>query len=128
MYFPERVEAGARGKWFRIQLQRQLRCGRIVDADGRAAAHTGVKCNDWAGHRIGVGFCCQQGASPACNQPFVLHVPLDTVRKLNVAFPARLPFEELLRIDVALEGEWSETVRPRASAICEASVRFQISV
>lgn len=31
----------------------------IVDADGRAAAHTGVKCNDWAGHRIGVGFCCQ---------------------------------------------------------------------
>ncbi len=31
----------------------------IVDADGRAAAHTGVKCNEWAGHRIGVGFCCQ---------------------------------------------------------------------
>lgn len=31
----------------------------IVDADGRAAAHTGVKCNAWAGHRIGVGFCCQ---------------------------------------------------------------------
>lgn len=31
----------------------------IVDAEGRAAAHTGVKCNAWAGHRIGVGFCCQ---------------------------------------------------------------------
>lgn len=31
----------------------------IVDAQGRAAAHTGVRCNAWAGHRIGVGFCCQ---------------------------------------------------------------------
>jgi uncharacterized Ntn-hydrolase superfamily protein len=36
-----------------------LRQVGIVDADGRAAAHTGVECNTWAGHRIGVGFCCQ---------------------------------------------------------------------
>lgn len=49
-----------------------------------------------AGAVLGVGFCCEQGASPECNQPFVVHVPLDTVRKLNVAFPAQLPFEDLL--------------------------------
>jgi uncharacterized Ntn-hydrolase superfamily protein len=38
------------------QAQRQV---GVVDSDGRAAAHTGVKCNAWAGHRLGVGFCCQ---------------------------------------------------------------------
>src|SRR5690606_15728871 len=31
----------------------------IVDVQGGTAAHTGVKCFDWAGHRIGVGFTCQ---------------------------------------------------------------------
>lgn len=31
----------------------------IVDVNGRAAAHTGVNCTPWAGHRIGVGFACQ---------------------------------------------------------------------
>lgn len=31
----------------------------IVDVNGRAAAHTGVNCTAWAGHRIGVGFACQ---------------------------------------------------------------------
>jgi uncharacterized Ntn-hydrolase superfamily protein len=31
----------------------------IVDVHGGTAAHTGTKCFDWAGHRIGVGFTCQ---------------------------------------------------------------------
>jgi uncharacterized Ntn-hydrolase superfamily protein len=36
--------------------QRQL---GIVDAKGGAAAYTGAKCNDWAGHEVGEGFACQ---------------------------------------------------------------------
>jgi len=31
----------------------------IVDAAGRAAAYTGAKCMDWAGHEVGEGFTCQ---------------------------------------------------------------------
>ncbi len=31
----------------------------IVDRAGRAAAHTGEKCFDWAGHRVGDGYTCQ---------------------------------------------------------------------
>jgi uncharacterized Ntn-hydrolase superfamily protein len=31
----------------------------IVDAKGRAAAYTGTACLDWAGHRVGEGFCAQ---------------------------------------------------------------------
>jgi uncharacterized Ntn-hydrolase superfamily protein len=31
----------------------------LVDVRGGAAAHTGVDCTAWAGHRIGVGFACQ---------------------------------------------------------------------
>lgn len=31
----------------------------IVDAHGRAAAHTGAECHDWAGHRVGNGYACQ---------------------------------------------------------------------
>jgi uncharacterized Ntn-hydrolase superfamily protein len=31
----------------------------IVDAKGRAAAHTGAGCLDWAGHRTGEGFTVQ---------------------------------------------------------------------
>jgi len=31
----------------------------IVDRSGRAAAHTGEKCFDWAGHRVGDGYTCQ---------------------------------------------------------------------
>ena len=31
----------------------------IVDAQGRAAAHTGAKCMEWAGHEVGDGFACQ---------------------------------------------------------------------
>lgn len=38
------------------QAERQV---GIVDLNGGTAAHTGVKCFPWAGHRIGVGFTCQ---------------------------------------------------------------------
>lgn len=31
----------------------------IVDADGKAAAHTGRDCSSWAGHRLGDGYTCQ---------------------------------------------------------------------
>jgi len=31
----------------------------IVDAKGRAVAHTGTECMDWAGHVIGDGYACQ---------------------------------------------------------------------
>jgi uncharacterized Ntn-hydrolase superfamily protein len=31
----------------------------IVDAQGRAAAHTGSSCLDWAGHRTGAGYAAQ---------------------------------------------------------------------
>ncbi|MFB6287053.1 MAG: DUF1028 domain-containing protein [Candidatus Bipolaricaulia bacterium] len=31
----------------------------LVDARGRAAAHTGAECYDWAGHHIGEGYTCQ---------------------------------------------------------------------
>lgn len=31
----------------------------LVDARGKAAAFTGEKCFDWAGHRVGEGYCCQ---------------------------------------------------------------------
>lgn len=31
----------------------------IVDRNGQAAAYTGPACQDWAGHLVGEGFCCQ---------------------------------------------------------------------
>lgn len=31
----------------------------MVDARGQAAAFTGKRCMDWAGHHVGDGFCCQ---------------------------------------------------------------------
>jgi uncharacterized Ntn-hydrolase superfamily protein len=31
----------------------------VVDAHGGAAAHTGARCFDWAGHHVGDGFTCQ---------------------------------------------------------------------
>ncbi|HTW39724.1 MAG TPA: DUF1028 domain-containing protein [Thermoplasmata archaeon] len=31
----------------------------VVDRNGGAAAFTGKKCMDWAGHEVGDGFCCQ---------------------------------------------------------------------
>ncbi len=39
--------------------QREERQVGIVDANGRAATFTGSACPDWAGGRIGDGYCCQ---------------------------------------------------------------------
>jgi uncharacterized Ntn-hydrolase superfamily protein len=39
-----------------LRERRQVAC---VDAQGRAAAHTGKDCYEWAGHRIGQGYSCQ---------------------------------------------------------------------
>ena len=38
------------------RTQRQL---GIVDGEGRSASYTGAECNDWAGHRNGVGYAAQ---------------------------------------------------------------------
>lgn len=38
---------------------RETRQLGIVTADGRAAAHTGVECLAWAGHRVGDGYAVQ---------------------------------------------------------------------
>ncbi|NLE77122.1 MAG: DUF1028 domain-containing protein [Chloroflexi bacterium] len=46
-----------------LLLRRDQEPGRrqagVVDAQGRAAAHTGEGCSPWAGHVVGEGFCCQ---------------------------------------------------------------------
>jgi len=39
--------------------QRDDRQLGVVDARGQAAAFTGAKCMDWAGHEVGDGFACQ---------------------------------------------------------------------
>jgi uncharacterized Ntn-hydrolase superfamily protein len=39
--------------------QPQQRQVGIVDTSGRAAAHTGSECFEWAGHETGPGFTCQ---------------------------------------------------------------------
>jgi uncharacterized Ntn-hydrolase superfamily protein len=36
-----------------------LRQVGVVDASGKAAAFTGKKCHDWAGHVVGEGYACQ---------------------------------------------------------------------
>lgn len=38
---------------------RESRQVGIVDRNGKAAAHTGKQCNDWAGHRVGTNFAVQ---------------------------------------------------------------------
>ena len=39
--------------------EREQRQVGLVDRRGEAAAFTGLKCHDWAGHIVGEGFCCQ---------------------------------------------------------------------
>jgi uncharacterized Ntn-hydrolase superfamily protein len=43
----------------RADPHRDARQLGVVDARGRAAAWTGAKCRDWAGHVTGDGFACQ---------------------------------------------------------------------
>ncbi|KPV52098.1 fimbrial assembly protein FimA, partial [Kouleothrix aurantiaca] len=38
---------------------REQRPVGLVDAQGRAAAHTGAACFSWAGHHVGAGFAAQ---------------------------------------------------------------------
>jgi uncharacterized Ntn-hydrolase superfamily protein len=51
------------GEALRVALaddeRRETRQLGVVTADGRAAAHTGSECNDWAGHETGPGFSVQ---------------------------------------------------------------------
>jgi uncharacterized Ntn-hydrolase superfamily protein len=42
----------------RIDLDVTQRQVLLVDAAGRAAAHTGEKCHDWAGHIVGDDYAC----------------------------------------------------------------------
>ena len=42
-----------------VDPEREHRQLGVVDAKGRAAAYTGGKCLDWAGHVVGEGFTCQ---------------------------------------------------------------------
>ena len=39
--------------------QQDLRQVGLVDREGKAAAFTGIKCHDWAGHVVGDGYTCQ---------------------------------------------------------------------
>lgn len=39
--------------------QKDLRQVGVVDKNGKAAAFTGVKCHEWAGHQVGDGYACQ---------------------------------------------------------------------
>ena len=39
--------------------EREHRQVGVVDAQGRAAAHTGAECFEWAGHHVGEGYTCQ---------------------------------------------------------------------
>ena len=66
-YGPEGLAALRRGKSAEqvvLELtaadpEREHRQLGVVDARGRAAAYTGAKCLDWAGHEVGEGFTCQ---------------------------------------------------------------------
>jgi uncharacterized Ntn-hydrolase superfamily protein len=66
-YGPEGLDLLASGLSADAALQRLLandpdreqRQIGLVDQQGRAAAHTGSACFDWAGHEIGDGFACQ---------------------------------------------------------------------
>lgn len=39
--------------------EREQRQVGLAGLDGSAAAHTGMRCHAWAGHRVGDGFACQ---------------------------------------------------------------------
>ncbi len=40
-------------------VQKDLRQVGLIDRNGNAAAFTGKKCNEWAGHQVGKGYACQ---------------------------------------------------------------------
>jgi uncharacterized Ntn-hydrolase superfamily protein len=67
MYGPWGLDRMAAGKSARETIEmlvaddedRDLRQVGMVDASGQAAAYTGAKCMDWAGHVVGDGYACQ---------------------------------------------------------------------
>lgn len=66
-YGPEGLSLLAEGKSANATLKtitdadsdRAERQVGIVDCEGHSAAHTGEKCLEWAGHRVGEGYTCQ---------------------------------------------------------------------
>jgi uncharacterized Ntn-hydrolase superfamily protein len=61
-------------------------CG-MVDAHGRAAAHTGAECMPWAGHEVGDGFACQGNILTGRE---VVTAMAEAYRRHGGPFPARL--------------------------------------
>ena len=59
----------------------------VVDGAGRAAAHTGEKCFDWAGHRVGEGYTCQGNILTG---PEVLEAMADSFEASNGELADRL--------------------------------------
>jgi uncharacterized Ntn-hydrolase superfamily protein len=66
-YGPDGLARMARGETAQATIdaliaadeERDLRQVGVVDSQGRAAAFTGSRCHEWAGHVVGEGFCCQ---------------------------------------------------------------------
>lgn len=59
----------------------------IVDAAGRAAAHTGSGCMGWAGHVIGDGFACQGNMLVSAA---TVEAMAGAMRDVSTLFPERL--------------------------------------
>ncbi len=72
----------------------------IVDRAGRAVAHTGEKCIEWAGHRIGEGYSCQGNILTG---PEVLEAMAESFEASSGALADRLV--SVLRIGEAAGGD-----------------------
>ncbi len=59
----------------------------LVDAAGRAAAHTGEKCHDWAGHIVGEGYACAGNILVGAE---TVHAISETFKAAQGALPERL--------------------------------------
>ncbi len=59
----------------------------LVDAAGRAAAHTGTKCYQWAGHIVGEGYAC---AGNILVGEETVHALAETFEAAKGALPERL--------------------------------------
>jgi uncharacterized Ntn-hydrolase superfamily protein len=64
--------------------QRQV---SLVDAAGRAAAHTGDECHTWAGHRVGDGYAC---AGNILVGQETVQAMADTFETIQAPLPERL--------------------------------------
>lgn len=59
----------------------------IVDRRGCAAAYTGPKCQEWAGHVVGEGFCCQGNILAG---PQVVEAMAEAYRSTSGPLPERM--------------------------------------